>query len=235
MAVKHDTHKNIELRRVIASSAFTMIMLVAVIGLFSLFSIWSINRAWLAGTAETAELQNLSRDALDAQVSFKVQVQEWKNILLRGDEPALLEKYQASFRQNGIQTEDNLERVSTQAHVLGLTSQSDTARSLRQLHETVTARYEAALAETRNGAAILSPEDAHRLDKSLRGIDRELESSIGVLATDIAALSEQHRAGLAAKMQQRYHTLRWFITGVMLLSLVSTAYVVSGAIRATRG
>ena len=35
-------------------------------------------------------------------MAFKVQVQEWKNILLRGEDPVLLEKYLESFKANAI-------------------------------------------------------------------------------------------------------------------------------------
>lgn len=234
MAMKHDTHKNIELRRVITSSAFTMIMLVAVIGLFSLFSIWSINRAWLAGIDETASLQALSRASLDAQVSFKIQVQEWKNILLRGDNPALLEKHLASFRDSGTVTTNNLVRVADTARSLGFSQQADAASAIAQTHQSLAARYETLLSDSRNGAAVISQEAAHTLDVTVRGADRDLDRSIGSLAIDIATLSEQRRSVLADKMQQRYQTLRWFIIGVIGLSLVITGYAVTRAIRATR-
>ena len=37
--------------------------------------------------------------ALTTQVRFKKQVQEWKNILLRGQDPALFDRYLAQFEQ----------------------------------------------------------------------------------------------------------------------------------------
>ncbi len=234
MTSKNSPHQKLELRRAIASSAFTMIALITVVGLFSLFSIWSINRAWLAGTVVTAELKELSRASLDAQVTFKVQVQEWKNILLRGREKERLVKHLSSFRANSDETAAHLERVSTQARGLGLIPEADAALSLRNAHKALSERYEANLANAMNGAEELLPETAYEVDVALRGVDRKLETDIGLLAVGIAQRSEERFSGLASRMQERYRTLRWFIIGVILLSLLITAYVVSGALRATR-
>ena len=229
-----DIQKSMALRRSIASSAFTMFMLVAMVGLFSLFSIWSINRAWIDGTRQTVQLDSLSRAALDAQVSFKVQVQEWKNILLRGEDPVLLEKYLESFKANATETQKNISRVTREASSLGFIGQAVEAEGLARTHQTLTLRYETALAEAQAGSLSLSPTSARQVDLSLRGIDRDLETSIGILADEIVDLASQERRTLETRMQDRYLTLRWFIISVIILSLVITAYVLTGAMRATR-
>jgi len=235
MADSRNLHGKIELRRAITTSAFTMIALVTVIGLFTLFSIWSINRAWTLGILETAELQNLSREALDSQVNFKVQIQEWKNVLLRGDESALLEKHLASFRSHAKKTEEDLGRVSAGATKLGFKGEVERAEALSKEHETLTVRYEAALAEERGLSKTITLDMASLIDKSVRGADRDLEAGIGKLSADIAAISDDRRNALLLQMQDRYASLRLFILGVIGLSLVITAYVLAGALRATRG
>ena len=235
MADSRKLHGKIELRRAITSSAFTMIALVAVIGLFTLFSIWSINRAWTAGTMETADLQNLSRAALDSQVNFKVQIQEWKNVLLRGDQSTLLEKHLTSFRTHAQRTDDDLGRVSIGATKLGFKDEAQRAADLSNEHATLTARYEAVLAEERGLSISITPDMASLIDKSVRGADRALEAGIGKLSADIAAISDQRRSTLLIDMQDRYSSLRLFILVVIGFSLVITAYVLASALRATRG
>ena len=235
VSAKHEIHRNIELRRAIASSAFTMIMLMAVVGLFSLFSIWSINRAWTAGTSETAEIQALSRASLDAQVNFKIQVQEWKNILLRGSDPQLLADHLGSFRKNGKATTAKLAEVAGEAERLGFAARAAEARTLRDAHTTLLTRYETTLAGRLAGSDRLDAQAARAIDGSLRGVDRDLENRIGQLAAELAALSEGRRSRLIGRMQERYVALRWFIIGIIALSLAITGYVISGALRATRG
>lgn len=228
-------HGKIELRRVITALAFTMITLVAVIGLFTLFSIWSINRAWTVGTLETAELQDLSRAALDSQVNFKVQIQEWKNVLLRGNESILLEKHLTSFRSQAQKTEEDLGRVAAGATKLGFKAEAERASALSNEHGILKVRYEAALAEERGVSSTITPDMAILIDKSVRGADRDLEAGIGKLSTEIAAISDDSRNALITQMQGRYASLRLFILGVIGLSLLITGYVLTSALRATRG
>jgi hypothetical protein len=225
----------IALRRAITTSAFTMITLVVVIGLFSMFSIWSINRAWTAGTTETAQLQDLSRQGLYSQVNFKVQIQEWKNVLLRGDESTLLEKHLKSFRSHAQKSQEDLGRVATGATVLGLGAEAEQAAALSKKLQTMTVRYEAALAEERGMSITLTPEMSSLIDKSVRGADRDLEAGIGKLSMDIAAISDTRRSALLIQMQDRYASLRLFILAVIGLSLTIMAYVLVSALRATRG
>lgn len=227
--------RTMALRRAIASSAFTMFMLVALVGLFSLFSIWSINRAWIDGTRQSVQLDSLSRAALDSQVSFKVQVQEWKNILLRGDDVALLDKYLKSFQANAKETQRNIARVTDQARALELIAQIDIAKELAATHDSLTQRYETTLAGAKGTSKFISPDIARQVDKSLRGVDRELENSIAEFAVELVVVADQERRLLEARMQDRYTSLRWFIIGVISLSLVITAFVLTGAMRATRG
>jgi len=226
--------KSLALRRTIASSAFTMFMLVAMVGLFSLFSIWSINRAWIEGTKQTVQMDSLSRAALDAQVSFKVQVQEWKNILLRGDDPALLDKYLKSFQTHAVQTQEKFSQVTVEARALGMNDLVGQTQKLVDTHKSITLRYETTLAEAQAGTAAISATVARQVDVSLRGVDRDLENSIGLFADEIVNFGIQERSGLEARMQDRYLTLRWFIISVIAFSLVITAYVLTGALRSTR-
>ncbi len=234
MTSKNSLQKKVELRRAVTSSAFTLIALITAIGLFSLYSIWSINRAWLTGATETAELQQISRASLDAQVAFKVQVQEWKNMLLRGRDKQLLDKYHADFRQSSTETAAHLERVAAQARLLGLEQEADAALALREAHRAISARYDETLKSAMKEEDTLLPDTAHEIDLALRGVDRKLETDIGLLATEIARRSEQRLSGISIRMEERYRTLRGFIIGVILLSLLITGYAVWGALRATR-
>lgn len=235
MPQQQSIRDKLNFRRSISASGFVMILMLAVLGMFALFSIWSINRAWVEGMDRFTELRQLSTTALEAQVAFKVQVQEWKNILLRGDDAALLAKHHAEFNRRAVDTNALLEAVAQQAGPLGFAPDAAGAAELRDAHEALDRRYEDTLAEMQGVAPTLDATAARAIDVKLRGADRSLEAGIGALAARIGAASDAERAALTAAMAQRYTILRWFIICVILGTLAVTGFVLFRLLRATRG
>lgn len=226
--------QKLDLRRSVTTSAFVMILLLAVLGLFALFSIWSINRNWIEGMDRFTELRRLSTDALEAQVAFKVQVQEWKNVLLRGDDPQLLVKHRAAFMKQGGDTETLLDSVAQQARAIGFTDDALQAAALADAHRTLMQSYEATLTGMQGAAATLDAATARAIDLRLRGADRTLEAGIGALAAQIGAASDAKRDALIRSMAERYSVLHWFIISVILGALAVMGFVVYRLLRATR-
>ena len=65
-----------------------------------------------AAMARLVAMGQASDTARSAQVDFKIQVQEWKNILVRGDDQAALDKYRAAFIKAGSTTRDDLGKLN---------------------------------------------------------------------------------------------------------------------------
>lgn len=234
MAQAQTVRHKLDLRRSITAAAFVMLLLVTVLGLFALFSIWSINRAWIDGMNRFSELRQLSTSALEAQVAFKVQVQEWKNILLRGDDAQLLAKHHAAFTKQDAGTEALLKSVAGQAKTLGFDADAQRATELIAAHEALTRSYEATLQQMQGAAAVLDGATAHAIDVRLRGADRALETGIGALAGEIGAASDAKREALVTAMAGRYAALRGFILSVILGTLAVMGFVLYRLLRATR-
>lgn len=99
------------------------------------------------------------------QVTFKKQVQEWKDILLRGEDSASLHKYTTAFH-------DRAHEVDTLAQALIARADDPVARAsvdaFARAHERMGARYEDALTAfvASNGRA------QHESDKMVKGQDR---------------------------------------------------------------
>lgn len=235
MAQLQSVRHKIEIRRSITASGFVMILMLAVLGLFALFSIWSINRAWVEGMERFTALRQLSTTSLEAQVAFKVQVQEWKNILLRGDDATLLAKHHAEFTRRAADTEALLGAVAQQAGPLGFAEDADRAAALNASHEALDRSYDETLAQMKGPGPTLDGATAHAIDVKLRGADRALEAGIGALAAKIGAASDTERAALTEAMAQRYVKLRWFIISVILGTLAVAGFVLFRLLRSTRG
>ncbi len=71
------------------------------------------------------------------------------------------------------------------------------------MHEALTTRYEAALAEERGMSKTITPEMASLIDKSVRQADRTLEAGIGKLSADIAAIADERQITLLNQMLDR--------------------------------
>jgi signal transduction histidine kinase/DNA-binding response OmpR family regulator/HPt (histidine-containing phosphotransfer) domain-containing protein len=119
------------------------------------------------------------------QVEFKKQVQEWKNVLLRGHEPADLDKYRASF----FEREDAVRTIGEELR------DSAPDASLRELvagflkdHRLMGLKYREAM-ETFVADQARDPRAA---DRAVRGQDRKPTDSIDEIVA---------RIGLAAHVQ----------------------------------
>jgi methyl-accepting chemotaxis protein len=103
----------------------------------------------------------------DAHIAFKIQIQEWKNVLIRGHSSADRETYFKSFKEEGASAATHLTKARDYAVSLGLDG-ADIERvkaSLTALSE----KYESVLA-----TIDLAEDGAYRrLDTAVRGMDRE--------------------------------------------------------------
>ena len=77
--------------------ASVMLLTLLSVTLLALFSVWSLQQGYQRNTREVAELVSALDTSRQAQVHFKRQVQEWKNILLRGDFPVARARYFNAF------------------------------------------------------------------------------------------------------------------------------------------
>jgi methyl-accepting chemotaxis protein len=117
---------------------------------------------------------NLSRSA---EVRFKIQVQEWKNVLIRGRDPAAYDKHWDGFKKES----DAMERCLTDLKTLYSDSQKDTATVVKCLeeHQKLNRQYYAAI-RSFNGQDLTS---TATVDKQVQGIDRPAAEALDALVS----------------------------------------------------
>ncbi len=150
------------------SGAGTLLLLVAVGSGF--FMLW---RSIETYEDKVIALHMDAESILTTQVAFKKQVQEWKDTLLRGDDPARLEKYWAGFKKEEQNVRSSIEMLRARA----------TDPNLRKLlgefydaHRAMGDHYDRGLE-----AFKASKYDSKAGDLAVKGIDRaptELLSSV---------------------------------------------------------
>ena len=133
--------------------------------------------------------------ARDAQSQFKTQVQEFKDTLLRGYDPALYAKYRGQFEHQEAAVAAGLARLEALLPEVGL----DPALAARALaeHRRLGEHY-------RQGLAAFQPSvplSYRAVDQSLRGIDRPMGEALGDLARKIIATGEAVRDANARRMR----------------------------------
>jgi methyl-accepting chemotaxis protein-1 (serine sensor receptor) len=142
-------------------------------------------------TLQVQSAQNLNRyaQAADtarvAQVEFKKQVQEWKDLLLRGADPAAFAKYRDAFNHENGTTHDALTRLRSQLAALGVNLDGvdkaiATHSALQSSYLDALKHYDAADANT-----------AHTVDALVKGIDRAPTAAIDDI---VAAVMQQAQA-----------------------------------------
>jgi methyl-accepting chemotaxis protein len=167
-------------------------------------------------SASTDHEREVARIALD----FKLQVQEWKNTLLRGADAKQLDKYWGQF----VKAESD---VAARAHKLHAALEDGEAKALL-------GRFVAAHAQMGEGyrrgleaykAAAANPTAG---DKAVAGIDREPAALLVGAIDKVAARTDDLEEGAVADGR------RALVAGLVLMLLAGAASVLAGVIAARR-
>jgi hypothetical protein len=99
------------LRRSFMNLASLMLLMVLSVGILGLFSVWSLSTYQARTQAALSEVTISMDQARQAQLHFKTQIQEWKNILLRGHVLKDRAVYLAAFEKEKTITSKLLEEL----------------------------------------------------------------------------------------------------------------------------
>ncbi len=89
--------------------ASMMLLMVLTVGILGLFSVWSLSTYQARTQAALSEVFTSMDQARQAQLHFKTQIQEWKNILLRGHVLQDRAVYLAAFEKEKAITSELLD------------------------------------------------------------------------------------------------------------------------------
>ena len=131
----------------------------ALVGIFLLAQ--DINRFG----ADVASLDDARALVLETQVTFKKQVQEWKDTLLRGTDPSMLDKHWGQFQQQEAAVQEHAQKL------IGMLPDGEAKRlvsDFQAAHRKLGEGYRAGLDAFKGAGA-----DAKAGDAKVAGIDRE--------------------------------------------------------------
>jgi methyl-accepting chemotaxis protein len=131
----------------------------------------------------------------EANLQFKSQVQEWKNVLLRGKDPAERDKYWGQFEARYRQVQDILERLAAQPGLRPEVSQQ--IAQLRSAHQKLQADYGRG-----RDAYIAAGADASAGDQAVKGVDRAVSEGMSGLVEQIRQAATTQSAAISASATQ---------------------------------
>lgn len=161
---------------------------------------------------------NAADTARVAQVDFKKQVQEWKDLLLRGADPTAFDKYRAAFVGQADAVKVDLEKLRTQLTAVGSSvAEIDAAEAT---HAELREKYIAALANYKSAEL----GSARLVDGLVKGIDRAPTAAID----DIVARVKKESAATSMRLDQE--STEAFHQALILLGAVVIGAVLIGAV-----
>jgi methyl-accepting chemotaxis protein len=205
--------QDISIRRRVLITVGIFTVLTLVIGLYGLIAISETNKRLHASVVEGQMMVKATDTARLAEVHFKKQVQEWKNILLRGNERDLYERHLKAFNDEDRRVNEYLLALSDMSVTMELAVPEIT--NVIKTHEILGQRYREALKQYRQAdlkSAIL-------VDKSVRGIDREPTDQIDAIVDKIKAQADERLKAmetLAKTQLEAYKTFSFFLIFLVL-------------------
>jgi methyl-accepting chemotaxis protein len=125
-----------------------------------------------------------------ANLQFKIQVQEWKNVLLRGKQPADRDKFWAQFEEQERHVQDTLGRLSAMT-VLDAATRVQVEK-LRDEHRALGVAY-------RKGrdAFVAAGGDPVAGDQAVKGVDRAASEQMSELVASLRKQSDQQSLSIS--------------------------------------
>ncbi|NVZ23795.1 methyl-accepting chemotaxis protein [Pseudomonas costantinii] len=127
----------------------------------------------------------------EANLQFKVQVQEWKNVLLRGKSPQDMEKYWGQFQDRQRDVQGILTRLVTQTN--DDPSLSRRIDALRQEHQQLGVAYQKG-----RDTYLAAGADPVAGDNAVKGVDRATSEQMSALVSDLRAQGRQQSLAISA-------------------------------------
>lgn len=211
----------------LAATSIASILLIAVVMLWQLQGLssdMSVNQARTTKKIELMQTINL------AELAFRGQVQEWKNILIRGQKPEEMQKHQVGFEKQGASVQSQLNKA------LPLLAEADepstTAAEIEALKTSLAElnkKYFEALASEDFTHSEGKPGQA--VDLKVRGVDKEATTKFSKLSERLTKNAEMQIAEYSATTTQAFSASKVSMLIIAALGIIATAILASLIIR----
>jgi methyl-accepting chemotaxis protein len=180
---------------------------VVISGGFGIFQLSGFNTQLAANLADIRNGVHTLVDIQTANVDFKTQVQEWKNILIRGNKEAEFSKYEKSFAEKEKSVQERLkkalETLKKDPDPVAAGATTDLEQLIKD-HASLGASYKAALGSFEKS----DPESGKKVDVAVKGKDRATADGMNKLVAALEKGQFGHMEHQMAVAQTSYASSR---------------------------
>ena len=145
---------------------------------------------------ESQRIERVVNTTRLVQVNFLHQVQEWKDLLLRGNDPQRFEQHNKNFGAREASVQTGLKELKASMAEMGMDGAK--AENLTQAHLALGKKYREALASYDKA----NPQAGHGVDKLVAGIDRPAAAAMEDLVGSIETSTKARLQGLKEEANQ---------------------------------
>jgi methyl-accepting chemotaxis protein len=193
---------NLRVRTKMMIKLCTTIIALIVIGVISVKGVGELQREITEGMRSPRLLLRAVDTARAVQVHFKRQVQEWKDLLLRGNDHDQYVKYLDNFTKEEAKVDEQLHALRDLSAKLEFDVPDIEVLSAK--HKEMGGRYREALKlfDARN------PESMHIVDRAVKGMDRPPTEAMEAMVARIQQLSSDRIQAVEDHATQSYRSIR---------------------------
>jgi methyl-accepting chemotaxis protein len=195
---------------------FISLLIVIAVGLYTAFKLQQTANDFDKLTRTEVHLEEKT---LLAHLAFKTQVQEWKNVLLRGHDAKQNSKYWGQFLERQQHVQQQVGELAQELQNADYPELAEIAQDFLRSHKTMGEAYRQGKAEYEAAGFDFKVGDA-----AVKGIDRAPSDAMEQLSEQLAALTLQnvtHHTDQAAQVS----TLSFVIIGVSGLAVLVVSFM----------
>ena len=203
---------------------------VALSGGFGIFQLSRFNSQLEIGMNDIHAGVTTLVDIQSANNAFKTQVQEWKNILIRGNKEGEFEKYKNQFEVEDRYVQKKLNTALDALRAQNEPTNTGAIENIEKLlkdHAELGNTYQIALAKFDR----TDPEAGKRVDEAVRGLDRAASEGMSNLASTLTTKETDHLKHQVEASQTAYTDARNLLVGLMVLIFLPTGLMVFLTVR----
>lgn len=202
---------------------FVALLALLAVGLFGLSKLAYMHDEFDKSIEDHSALVQSFDAASNAQVHFKILVQEWKNVLLRGKDPEAFNKHLKAVEDEGNRVRKELVRLEEAAAKLNLGERLKTEQAASTI-DGLLQNYHAAIRQYDRNAI----EPAGTVDKLVRGMDRAPTKELDALFDEVSKISDElgeHDRRYSAEIYASVKGVMSIVLGGALIVLILLAVV----------